>query len=196
MYNKLPNLVLGFHGCNTSVFEKVILDNQSLDFSKNSYDWLGNGIYFWEQNLERAVKWAKDKHKEDYAVIGALIDLGNCLNLAGSRCLDIVRKEYIILKEELAIANIPLPENKNIYGNKDKILRFLDCKVIESLCNRSLKQKEFAFDSVRGMFLEGEDIYEGSGFKSKTHIQICVRNPNCIKGYFTPRDINQDYPIP
>lgn len=23
-------------------------------------------------------------------------------------------------------------------------------------------------------------------FREKTHIQTCVRNPNCIKGYFAP----------
>jgi len=196
MYNKLPNLVLGFHGCNTSVFEKVILDNQSLDFSKNSYDWLGNGIYFWEQNLERAVEWAKDRYKDKYAVIGAVIDLGNCLNLTDNKNIDIVRKDYNILVQRFELANLPLPKNKNIKGNKDFLIRELDCAVIECLHKRRKELCLPAFDSTRGMFLEGEDIYEGSGFKSKTHIQICVRNPNCVKGYFTPRDINQDYPMP
>ena len=43
------------------------------------------------------------------------------------------------------------------------------------------------FDSVRGLFSEGAPVYEGSGFRKKTHVQICVRNPNCIKGYFNPR---------
>ncbi|MDR3328920.1 MAG: hypothetical protein LBS63_02270 [Prevotellaceae bacterium] len=25
-------------------------------------------------------------------------------------------------------------------------------------------------------------------------VQICVRNPNCIKGFFVPREIDYDYP--
>ena len=41
-----------------------------------------------------------------------------------------------------------------------------------------------AFDSVRGMFIEGDRLYENSGFYRKTHIQVCVRNPLCIKGVF------------
>jgi hypothetical protein len=44
-----------------------------------------------------------------------------------------------------------------------------------------------SFDSVRGVFFEGEDLYQNAGFKSKNHIQIAIRNPNCIKGYFIPR---------
>ena len=47
MYTKLPNLVLGFHGCRKKeVFEKVLSGEEPLNPSTNSYDWLGNGIYF------------------------------------------------------------------------------------------------------------------------------------------------------
>jgi len=31
---------------------------------------------------------------------------------------------------------------------------------------------------------EGEPIYESAGFYSKTHVQIAVCNPACIKGVF------------
>ena len=41
---------------------------------------------------------------------------------------------------------------------------------------------------MRGVFWEGEDLYENAGFKEKNHIQICVRNSNCIKGFFIPRE--------
>lgn len=51
MYSKLPNLILGFHGCSNDVYRKVIVEGEQLNKSNNSYDWLGNGIYFWEQNL-------------------------------------------------------------------------------------------------------------------------------------------------
>jgi hypothetical protein len=53
-----------------------------------------------------------------------------------------------------------------------------------------------AFDSVRGVFWEGKPLYPNAGFAEKNHIQICVCNPNCIKGYFLPRGINVDYPNP
>lgn len=40
------------------------------------------------------------------------------------------------------------------------------------------------FDSVRGAFPEGGEAFPGGGISAKTHIQICIRNPNCIKGSF------------
>lgn len=52
------------------------------------------------------------------------------------------------------------------------------------------------YDSVRGVFEEGLEPYPGSAFKEKTHIQVCVRNPNCIKGYFAPILPNKKYPLP
>ena len=63
MYSKLPNLVLGFHGCDQSVYEEVIIKNGMLNKSENTYDWLGHGIYFWENNPKRALEWAIELKK-------------------------------------------------------------------------------------------------------------------------------------
>ncbi|MDR0992271.1 MAG: hypothetical protein LBL87_05155 [Ruminococcus sp.] len=171
--------------------------NESLIESKNAYDWLGNGIYFWEQNLERAWDWAKE-HKKTPAVIGAVIDLGNCLNLCDKHCIDVLKNQYEYLKDVQEKFNVTLPKNVNVKNNSDLLLRYLDCAVIETLHRFNSHKGQPEYDSVRGVFLEGDPIYENSGFRSKTHIQICVRNPNCIKGMFLPRakaeDSNWDIP--
>lgn len=52
------------------------------------------------------------------------------------------------------------------------------------------------YDTVRGLFVEGDPIYPNAGFTEKTHVQISVINPNCIKGYFLPREIDPNYPNP
>ena len=54
LYSRRSNLVIGFHGCDQSVVEKVIAGKTELLASTNDYDWLGSGIYFWENNEERA----------------------------------------------------------------------------------------------------------------------------------------------
>jgi hypothetical protein len=41
-----------------------------------------------------------------------------------------------------------------------------------------------AYDSVYGIFVEGQDLFPGSGFKAKSHTQIAIRNSECIAGYF------------
>jgi hypothetical protein len=35
--------------------------------------------------------------------------------------------------------------------------------------------------------MEGGEAFPGSGIQLKSHIQICVRNPNSILGFFLPR---------
>lgn len=127
------------------------------------------------------------------AVLGAVIDLGHCLNLMESTALEDVRTAYETLKESFESAGMNLPANRpGRDGGKDLLLRHLDCAVIELLH----QETENSFDSVRGLFLEGEDLYPNAGFKTKNHIQICVRNPNCIKGYFLPRTPDGAYAIP
>jgi hypothetical protein len=80
-----------------------------------------------------------------------------------------------ISKSGIKLANKPIGENK------DLLLRDLDCAVIETLHSLRYPNSDFkSFDSVRGVFWEGAEIYPNAGFKEKNHIQICIRNKNCI----------------
>lgn len=191
MYKTLPNLVLGFHGCSREVYEKILYKHNELNYSTNDYDWLGNGIYFWENSYNRAMEWAQ-AHKADEApsVVGAIIDLGYCLNLSDYGCTQALSGAYELLKLDCIKNNMPLPQNS---GSTDRFLRRLDCAVIENFhkVNRKLGGQEY--DSVRGIFVEREAIYPGSDILKKTHIQICVRNPNCIRGYFSPKEFNNSF---
>jgi len=112
MYSTLPHFVLGFHGCDKSVADEIIShSNNHLEQSTNEYDWLGHGIYFWENNPARALEYATflKNHPERIskgkrpivipAVVGAVIDLGYCLNLLESHSLDVVKESYKILKD-------------------------------------------------------------------------------------------------
>ena len=87
-----------------------------------------------------------------------------------------------------------MPENADHPKDKgDKVLRFLDCAVIEYMHGIIKSKKSPQFDSVRAAFIEGEKIYPNAGFHDKTHIQICIINPNCIKGIFLPRELKNEY---
>lgn len=69
LYSKRSNLVLGFHGCDATVVEKVLNQQDVLRPSENDYDWLGNGIYFWENNNSRALEFAQESAKRKGAKI-------------------------------------------------------------------------------------------------------------------------------
>lgn len=196
MYRKLPNLVIGFHGCKYETFQNVIVEGQPLKASSNQYDWLGNGIYFWEQNYQRAYEWAYNRYKDQAAVIGAVIDLGYCLNLTDSASASILKQGYELLKIRCDIVGNKLPQNRASNKTKDVLLRDLDCAVIQQIHDFNKMKRKTDFDSVRGVFTEGEAVYPGGQFLEKTHIQLCVCNPNCIKGYFAPLIPDEEYPMP
>jgi hypothetical protein len=186
-YSQLPNLVLAFHGCDQSVYEKVLYDHEPLTPSIKPYDWLGNGIYFWENSYERALDWAKEhKSIKTPAVIGAVIELGHCLNITDYKSTGILKIGYDLLKLQCELASTKLPVNSNARANSDLLIRELDCAVIQQIHQYNKATGKKPFESVRGVFVEGEPVYPNSGFMEKTHIQLCIINPNCIKGYFSP----------
>jgi hypothetical protein len=154
--------------------------------SKNPWDWLGYGIYFWENNYERALQWAYE-HFDEPAVIGAVIELGYCLNLTDSKKIEDVKKAYKMLQKRYIGKESEMPRNKNVVNNRDFLIRDLDCAVIQQLHEYRSEAELPPYETVRGVFVEGKEIYLNSGFKDKTHIQICVVKPDCIKGLFKPK---------
>ncbi len=196
MYSTRAGLVLAFHGCDQSVVHDVLNAKSSLKTSNNKYDWLGHGIYFWDNSPSRALEYAKflSKHPghairpiKKPAVIGAVINLGYCLDLLDYESLEFLKLGYDLLSTANTSAGMDLPINKNTGTNNDLLLRELDCAVIEMLHQFRKDQNMHEFDSIRGVFWEGKPLYPNAGFREKDHIQICIRNPNCIKGYFLPQ---------
>jgi len=89
------SFVLGYRGCTKIVAERL-LSGKRFKQSKNSYDWLGTGIYFWEANPARALEYVREAQvrkkldANDVAVVGAVIDLGFCLDLLSSKSISLV----------------------------------------------------------------------------------------------------------
>ncbi len=205
MYTTLPSFVLGFHGCDDSVVENIICDRALLRHSENDYDWLGHGAYFWENDPARALTYAeilRDHPRRGHAtithpaVLGAVIDLGHCLNLMEANALQLITSGYDLLVELINASGNTMPENTIPDPGGAPLLRRLDCAVIEVLHKAMADHQERPFDSVRGLFLEGTTLYPNAGFRTQNHIQICVRNPNCIKGFFLPRKPNPAFTLP
>lgn len=194
MYSGKPSYIFGFHGCRKEVYELVLNNQEMLQMSSNTYDWLGNGIYFWENNYQRAVEWAKNRYGEDGTVIGAFINLGYCLDATDYKNVSVFKMGYDLLLAKVNSTEGVMPKNKGCKG-KDILVRDLDCAVIEEIHDHCRKNGMRMYDSVRGTFEEGEEMYPGAAFKEKTHTQVCILNPNCIKGYFSPRELREDFPI-
>ena len=139
-YQKSPQTVLGFHGCDRSVAEEILNSQEKhLKPSENTYDWLGNGIYFWLNDPKRAYEWAcrtqeryPSKVREPY-VIGAIIDLGMCLNFCERQSITLLQKAYSVLQNQTCKMEFDaLDELKNKFPDAGgfELIRPLDCTVI------------------------------------------------------------------
>ncbi|NYT60826.1 hypothetical protein H0A66_00595 [Alcaligenaceae bacterium] len=79
LYQSQPSFVLGFHGTERQTVEALIAEpTKHLKHSAGRYEWLGHGIYFWQNDPLRAYEWAmtgnvKSKIKEPDAV-GTILD--------------------------------------------------------------------------------------------------------------------------
>jgi len=120
--------------------------------------------------------------------VGAIIDLSNCLDLSDAGSLAIIRSGYEQFKKTVDSAGAQLPANERAYSrDEDLVKRHLDCAVVNFVHLLRERSKLRPFDTVRGIFTEGGDLYPGAKIQAKTHVQICVRNPAVsIKGYFRP----------
>lgn len=171
----------------------MIAGNAELKPSINEFDWLGHGIYFWESDPRRALEYARWRagraELQNPAVVGAIIDLRQCLDLTNRQDLELVQVAYEEYVKEQKLAGLALPQNRSKRSDPtgDLLLRYLDCAVINHLHHMlAVTDDKQQMDTVRGMFSEGGALYPGAGFQSKSHTQIVVRNPECIIGYFKP----------
>lgn len=155
--------------------------------SETSYDWLGSGVYFWENDPIRALQWARLpwRNIDKPSVVGAVIDPGRCLDLTTQEGITAVKSAHRALAKLHKLTEQPLPRNAGLH----KGMRHLDCAVIRHLNRARAKMAEsdpsiLPYQTVRALFVEGQKLYRGAGFHDKTHVQICVIDQSRIFGVF------------
>jgi hypothetical protein len=176
--DSFARIVIGYHGCDPAFADALIAGRTLIrDWkpSRNTYDWLGEGVYFWEYGRYRASDWGRG------GVVGAYIQLGTCLDLTDTAYMEPLREHYEALVETYQTKGLTLPTNR---GKKRRI-RELDCLVINEFV-ASIETNGVRFQTVRGPFLEGDPVFPGSGILRESHIQIAVRDNSCILGVFRP----------
>ena len=149
------------------------------------------GIYFWEYGPERAFDWAREvaRRRPDRihnpAVLGAIIQLGNCFDLLDLRHTEALTSAYSRFVQLMQSTGLPIPRNGSDPMGSVSRVRRLDCAVLNWWLDDWASRQGQHFDSVRGVFEEGEAVFPGSGIQRKSHIQVAVRNPSSILGLFS-----------
>ena len=169
-----PRTVVGYHGCSREAADRILSEGQFLPSTK-AYDWLGEGVYFWEYAPYRALEWAGEKCARtggDPAVVRATIRLGRCLNLLDIEHIPDLVELYNQFADTLTVDQMP--------RNTDRGAHFLDRYVIDAHCRAIDRRTASALQTVRGSFAEGNPNYPGSKILEKAHTQLAVRDSSCV----------------
>ena len=160
----------GFHGTSVEAARRILAEG--FRPSANTPDWLGDGIYFWQDAPLRAQEWATTRFGHSSAVIAATIDLEGCLDL-----LDIAWQQAITNAYEDFMAlmgRLREPPPRQTEG-----AHRLDREIVNFLVG-GLAADGNRVRSVRAAFSEGEPLFPGSAFTKRAHVQIAVRDLTAI----------------
>ncbi len=145
--------------------------------SNNDYDWLGAGVYFWQDAPIRAKQWAQFVYPQQPAVIKSLIHLDNCIDLLDVGWVSPIRALYNRFVDDYRISNLPLPTQS---PGRSKAHR-LDCALFDYAVKSINRSSHQEIETIRSVFVEGENIYPNSAIYDLGHVQIAVRNTELIK---------------
>ncbi len=174
-FSAYDRIVIGYHGTDVASAERLV-NGESFAASDRDNEWFGRGVYFWEHAPKQAWWWSKSVRKaKKPAVVGALIRLGNCLDLLDSENTAVLKEFKTSLELGLARESITLPKNHR--GDMR-----LDCTVFNAFYKASEIAKS-SIDSARAVYVPTgtkKRIWEKSWINEQSHIQICARNPRNI----------------
>lgn len=170
-----PLRVYGYHGTSQKSAQEII--EHGFDFSTNDYDWLGTGVYFFQDAPARAWAWAKTRYPDSPAVIKSELVLDNCIDLLDITWNPIIRETYAIFVLEYQKANVPLPRQN---PESSKAHR-LDCAFFNYIVEKIFASQDETIGSIRAVFNEGDRIYPNSAIFDRSHIQILIRDLSLIE---------------
>jgi len=182
--------LFGYHGCTLEFARKITtpsVDIEEWKYSDEAWDWLGDGVYFWEEAPLRAWEWAVamcGRKGGSPAVVGALIAPRTLVDLGDTEFVDQLKVAYEIVKSSYEKLGKPLPVNKPFHGDPkdpDRKFRALDRLVVQELVDSPARTRGTLIEAVRAPFQEGAEAYPGAAIHLRSHVQIAVRDPTCIR---------------
>ena len=186
-------LVVAYHGCDRTTENALVSgDLQHLDASDNLYDWLGPGVYFFQDDWRRALMFAQASAEQptrrftarpirEPSVVGAVLRLSSILDVSTQSGIEAFRLAY----QSLQASGVPLLKNrKSVPTDTDVIVRALDRQVFKYLHQMFADQDLAPVDAIRGAFPQGDAVAPTSAIFANSHVQIALRNPRCVLGWF------------
>jgi hypothetical protein len=181
-YADYHRTIVGYHGTKRETARRIIQGEADFDPSENDDDWLGHGVYFWEYAPQQAWLWANQRRRsqgwdDEIAVVGSMIRLGVCFDLLDPENVKDLGLLYQAFLRASRESNLRPPTNV-------RSKKILNCRVFNFTYEWYLDARP-AIDTFRTVFVpttKTDRIWKGIGINAHAHIQVCVRNPDCILG--------------
>lgn len=196
------SLVVAYHGCDVTTRDLLVSGKlRSLTPSTNVYDWLGPGVYFFENDRERAQQFAVTAHErpeKSYtkrpiatpSVVGAILCVSRWIDMTTQAGIVAWQRGYEQLEAIAAESGGQIPKNERADVDDETILlRQLDCAVFTALHALMKSSGRPPIQAVRGAFYQGEPLLNTSSeFRTLSHVQIAVHDTACVLGWFLPEN--------
>ncbi len=173
-----PLDVFGYHGTSQDHASDIMEANEFRP-SRNVDDWLGHGIYFFQDAPTRAREWSAKRDDEQVVVIKARISLEDCLDF-----LDITWEQELHslvrrFNKQLEKGTYAEERRKQIAGRET--FHPLDCRFMNWLIGILLERIDAPCKSIRAAFQEGDPIFEDAKIFDRSHVQINVLDQSIIR---------------
>lgn len=192
-------IVLAYHACDVTVRDALVKRTlDTLTPSHGDYDWLGDGVYFFENDPNRADHFAQEAHEHPErlysrqpiatpAVVGAIICAHRWLDLSTQLGIENYEAAYESLLDDRTRAGKDMPVNEPAFDGDTTILwRKQDCAVFNVLHQLRKDANLPSIQVMRAAFYQGDIVDGTSEFREFTHVQLAVRDLSCIIGWFVP----------
>ncbi len=182
-------LVTAHHGTTVET-AALVMAGEPLQVSNNKGDWLGTGVYFWQDAPKRAAVWAgraATKHRTRPAVLEATIDLSECfdlLDLFNFETLQLEYEEFAALAFSQEQGPLEIVDGATVYptdGTKLVDRNKRDKAVIDFAAASIEAKTGKAVRVVRSPFLWGTALYPSSFIFNWSNVHICVRDHSVIQ---------------
>lgn len=148
--------------------------DKSLASHDNTYQWLGEGIYFWHRNKNRASYWAKVISKKTHEYPKVLMVP---ITYEEDRCFDLGKKEHY-KKIKMIIEKLYTEFKKTVnfeQMSRDDKYKFVGAACDFLFCETKMYEK---FDLIYAGFMIETDEYR---IIDEITPQICVKNDKVIE---------------
>lgn len=169
-----PPEAIGYHGTRLEYAQRIL--DEDFRPSENNWEWLGHGVYFWQDAPERAFAWAKEWHgrsgyKGPIGVVAARIQLFDFVDLLEQAGMKLVKDFASAFLDKLVDQDRRLVNEYPIHR--------LDCELFNSITN-VLLSKGIEVRGFRAACVEGEPITKGSPIFDQSHVQLSVIDQTTI----------------